>query len=118
MKGHGWENHVLVTAGSGEEKGFLLKNETFSRFEPVGVTWNDSYCRRITNGGSLGCFVQRDINLFPIADTNRSRNNCSGLDFDTFSASGYTFQIDEFQIKNQTNASDSNGKSVARVYLI
>ena len=74
----------MVIDRSDEEKGFLLKNETFSRFEPVGMAWNDSYCRRITNGGPLGCFVQRDINLFPIADTNRSRNNCSGSDFDRF----------------------------------
>ena len=86
MKGHGWENHVLVIDRSGEEKGFLLKNETFSRFEPVGVAWNDSYCRRITNEGPSGCFVQRDINLFPIADIDHSRNYCSGSDFDRFSA--------------------------------
>ena len=76
----------MVIDRSDEEKGFLLKNETFSRFEPVRVTWNDSYCRRTTDGGPLGCYVQRDINLFPIADTNRSRNNCSGSDLDRFSA--------------------------------
>ena len=109
---------MLVIDRSGEEKGFLLKNETFSRFEPVGVAWNDSYCRRITNEGPLGCFVERDINLFPIADINRSRNNCSGSDFDRFSASRNTFQIDWSPIKNLTNVLDSNGKSVARVYSI
>ena len=76
----------MVIGRSDEEKGFLLKNETFSRFEPVGMAWNDSYCRRITNGGLLGCFIQRDINLFPIADINRSRNYCSGSDFYRFSA--------------------------------
>ena len=108
----------MVIDRSDEEKGFLLKNETFSRFEPVGMAWNDSYCRRITNGGLLGCFIQRDINLFPIADINRSRNYCSGSDFDRFCVSSNTFLTDWSQIKNQTNASDSNGKSVARVYLI
>ena len=77
---------MLINDRSGEEKGFLLKNETFSRFEPVGVTWNDSFCRRIRNGGPLGCFVQRDINLFPIAEIDHSRNNCSGTDFDKFPA--------------------------------
>ena len=77
---------MLVIDRSGEEKGFLLKNETFSRFEPVGVAWNDSYCRRITNEGPSGCYVQRDINLFPIADIDRLRNDCSGLDLDRFSA--------------------------------
>ena len=115
---------MLTIDRPGEEKGFLLKNETFSRFEPVGVTWNDSFCRRIRNGGPLGCFVQRDINLFPIADIDRSRNNCSGSDFDKFTAliGGFcarkTFQIDWSSIKNQTNALDSNGKNVVRVYSI
>ena len=109
---------MLINDRSGEEKGFLLNNETFSRFEPVGVTWNDSFCRRIRNGGPLGCFVQRDINLFPIAEIDHSRNNCSGTDFDQFSASGDTFQIDSSPIKNQTNALDSNGKNVVIVYSI
>ena len=69
------------------EKGFLLTNGTFNRFEPVGVTWNDSYCRRITNEGPLGCFVERDIRMFPIADLDDARNNCSGSGFNRFSPS-------------------------------
>ena len=67
------------------EKGFLLENgTTFVRYEPVGVTWNDSYCRRITNGGQTGCFVQRNIDSFPIA--NAPLNVCSGTSFDPFEA--------------------------------
>ena len=31
------------------EKGFILKNGTFDRFEPIGITWIDNYCRRITD---------------------------------------------------------------------
>ena len=82
---HGWENHVTKTDRTlTGEKGFLLTNGTFSRYEPVGVTWNDSYCRRITNGGRSGCFVERDINMFPIADLDDPRNNCSGSGFNPF----------------------------------
>ena len=69
------------------EKGFLLANGTFNRFEPIGVTWNDSYCRRITNEGPLGCFVERNIRMFPIADLDDPRNNCSGSGFNRFSPS-------------------------------
>ena len=46
--------------------GFLLENGTFSWFEPIGVTWNDSFCRRIVNHGQPGCFVERDIDLHQI----------------------------------------------------
>ena len=82
---HGWENHVSITDRSlTGEKGFLLTNGTFSRFEPVGVTWNDSYCRRITKSGRSGCFVERDINMFPIADLDDPRNNCSGSGFNPY----------------------------------
>ena len=82
---HGWENHVtMIDPSFNGEKGFLLTNGTFSRFEAIGVTWNDSYCRRITNGGQSGCFVERDITIFPIADLDDPRNNCSGSDFNRF----------------------------------
>ena len=92
---HGWENHVTMTDRSlTGEKGFLLTNGTFSRFEPVGVTWNDSYCRRITNSGRSGCFVERDINMFPIADLDDPRNNCSGSGFNPY------WQITETKSKN------------------
>ena len=60
-----------------EEKGFVLKNGEFYRFEPIGVTWNDSYCRKIANEGPTGCFVERDIDLFTIDD--HPKNNCSGM---------------------------------------
>ena len=58
------------------ENGFILKNGTFERFEPIGITWNDSYCRRITDAGPSGCFVKRDISTFP--DFNNQENNCTG----------------------------------------
>ena len=50
------------------EKGFILKNETLVRFEPVGVTWNDSYCRSITDSGPSGCFIWRDLYFENITD--------------------------------------------------
>ena len=58
------------------EKGFLLQNGTFVRYKPVGVTWNDSFCRTIKDGGQPGCFVERNIGAFPI--DIRPENNCSG----------------------------------------
>ena len=62
------------------EKGFILKNETLVRFQPVGVTWDDSYCRRITDSGPSGCFVERDLffeNITGFQDNFREYN-CSG----------------------------------------
>ena len=58
------------------EKGFILKNGKFKRFEPIGVTWNDSYCRRITDSGPSGCFVKRDLST--ILNFNFQENNCPG----------------------------------------
>ena len=60
-----------------EENGFLLVNGTFIRFNPIGLTWNDSYCRRIVDGGPSGCYLERDIDLDAIDD--RPMNNCSGI---------------------------------------
>ena len=51
------------------ERGFILKNETLSRFQPVGVTWNDSYCRSITDSGPSGCFIERDLYFENITDS-------------------------------------------------
>ena len=59
-----------------EENGFLLKNGTFLRFEPIGITWNDSYCRKITDSGPSGCFIER--NLLKIPDFYVQEYNCSG----------------------------------------
>ena len=100
------------------EKGFLLANGTFNRFEPVGVTWNDSYCRRITNEGPLGCFVERDINMFPIADLDDPRNNCSGSDISRFFPQRKKNENSLVPTKILINALDSNGKSAARVNSI
>ena len=61
-----------------DQKGFILKNGTFERFEPIGITWNDSYCRRITETGPSGCFVERDLSAIP--DFNYHENNCTGKD--------------------------------------
>ena len=61
-----------------DQKGFILKNGTFERFEPFGITWNDSYCRRITHAGPSGCFVERDLSA--IADFDNQENNCTGKD--------------------------------------
>ena len=60
------------------DKGFLLKNGKFERFEPIGVTWNDSYCRRITDTGPSGCFVKRDLST--TLNFDFQENNCSGRD--------------------------------------
>ena len=66
---------------SNEEKSFLLENGTYSRYEPVGVTWNDSFCRRIVNEGQPGCFVERDINFHQM--NNELENNCTGRSLKT-----------------------------------
>ena len=60
------------------ENGFILKNGTYKRFEPIGITWNDSYCRRITEAGPSGCFVERDLSA--TADFESNENNCTGKD--------------------------------------
>lgn len=61
-----------------EEKGFIFKNGTFERFEPIGITWNDTYCRRMTDTGPSGCFVERDLSAS--VDFNSHENNCTGID--------------------------------------
>ena len=60
------------------EKGFILKNGIFERFESIGITWNDSYCRRITDLGPSGCFVERELST--TTDFNYQENNCTGKD--------------------------------------
>ena len=60
------------------ENGFILQNGTFERFEPIGITWNDTYCRRITEAGPSGCFVERDLSASP--DFDKQENNCTGTD--------------------------------------
>ena len=60
------------------EKGFIFKNGTYERFEPIGITWNDSYCRKITDAGPSGCFVERDLSVSP--DFDNQENDCTGKD--------------------------------------
>ena len=60
------------------ENGFILKNGTFQRFEPIGISWNDSYCRKVTDTGSSGCFVERDLST--ISHFDYQANNCTGKD--------------------------------------
>ena len=60
------------------KKGFILKNGTYENFEPIGITWNDTYCRRITDTGPSGCFVER--NLSASVDFDSQANNCAGTD--------------------------------------
>ena len=74
-----WEfnKYITVTHRSlYNERGFILKNGTFERFEPIGITWNDSYCRRIRNAGPSGCFVKRDLS--EILNFDYEGNNCRG----------------------------------------
>ena len=61
-----------------EEKGFLFENGSFERYESIGVTWNDTFCRRIKKDGPAGCFVEREVETRLIADFNYPENNCSG----------------------------------------
>ena len=60
------------------ENGFILKNGTFQRFEPIGISWNDSFCRKVTDVGSSGCFVERDLST--ISGFDYQANNCTGKD--------------------------------------
>ena len=49
---------------------------SFERFEPIGVTWDDTYCRKITNAEQPGCFVERSI--YAVPEFNLENNNCTG----------------------------------------
>jgi len=60
------------------ENGFILRNGTFERFEPLGIYWDDSYRKRITEAGPSGCFVERDLSASP--DFDSQENNCTGTD--------------------------------------
>ena len=60
------------------KNGFILRNGRFERFEPIGITWNDSFCRRKTEAGPSGCFVERNLSAIP--DFNYQENNCTGYD--------------------------------------
>ena len=79
----GWyQHHITMNDGSlVGEKGFLLRNGSFFRYEPVGVTWNDSFCRRINQGEPSGCFIERKIDILRIDDFENQQNNCSGKGF-------------------------------------
>ena len=73
------KKYATVDHGSHKgEKGFILKNGIFERFEPIGITWNDSYCRKITDTGPPGCFVELDLSM--TADFDFQENNCLGKD--------------------------------------
>ena len=60
------------------EKGFIFKNGTYERSEPIGIAWNDTYCRRIMKEGPSGCFVER--NSLASVDFDSQENNCTGKD--------------------------------------
>ena len=79
-KGYMWlKKYATVNHRSHKgEIGFILKNGTFQRFEPIGISWNDSYCRKVTDVGPSGCFVQRDLST--ISDFDYQANNCTGKD--------------------------------------
>ena len=80
MKDHVYANYRFLY----EQKGYLLENGIFSRYEPIGVKWNDSFCRRIVNEGQPGCFVERDIDSHQInydydyLYDYQLENNCTG----------------------------------------
>ena len=76
--GEAWlQKHATVNHRSlYGENGLLLKNGTYERFEPIGITWHDSYCRRLTDAGPSGCFVERDF--APSAYFDSQENNCTG----------------------------------------
>ena len=75
----GWHrDHVTMHYRSIiEEKGFLFEDGLFERYESFGVTWNDTFCRKIKEGGQSGCFVKRKVQSDLIADFQNPENNCS-----------------------------------------
>ena len=77
------ERYTVNNRSLDDEKGFILKHGNFERFAPIGVTWNDSYCRRITDSVTSGCFVKRDLST--IINFNLQKNNCSGRDLRNYS---------------------------------
>ena len=104
-------NHGILPG----EKGFILKNGTFNRFEPIGIAWNDSYCRRIADAGPSGCFVKRNVSTIP--DFNYKENNCTGKDSTNLLILVVILNMKFNNIlnhlkKRRTNALDSNGSNV------
>ena len=103
-----------------DQKGFILKNGTFERFEPIGITWNDSYCRRITETGPSGCFVERDLST--TSGFNYQENNCTGKDstnlFRQVGILNMIFLIYCISKKRRTSALDLNGSSVKIAHSI
>ena len=103
-----------------DQKGFILKNGTFERFEPIGITWNDSYCRRITDTGPSGCFVERNSSTIPIF--NYQENNCTGKDSTNLLRQvgilHMFFLIYCISKKRRTSALDLNGSSVKIAHSI
>ena len=123
----GWyQNHVEMYDRSWlGEKGFLLRNGTFFRYEPPGIIWNDSFCRRIGISRRSGCFVEREIELYPIDDIDNPQNNCSGegstdsVHFQTL----YVKSIPLFCVRRaltqpHSPASGLNGRSANIVHLM
>ena len=49
--------------------------------ETIGITWNDSYCRSITDSLATGCFVARSNSSI---SNSEMVDNCSGLGFKDF----------------------------------
>jgi len=64
------------------------------------VTWDDSYCRRITDSGPSGCFIERDLFTWGngiIPDMDFLEYNCSGKGLEDF----YTPNIDKNVVLNK-----------------
>ena len=86
MKAYTWyndhvkaiDNNATMNYNEFLRLGFLYENGNFVRYEPVGITWNDNFCRKLTSYGSSGCYVKRLINISQIIDMNHPMNNCSG----------------------------------------
>ena len=59
-------------------RGFILFEGTYFRYKPIGMHWNDTFCRRIEKNGPTGCFIETNLNSTLIHQANHPENSCAG----------------------------------------
>ena len=57
---HEWYN--IIEDGLKEESkiGYLWNGYDYEQFKPIGMFWNDSFCRNIEPERNFGCYVEVD----------------------------------------------------------
>ena len=62
----GWENYQYIHHSSNHVKqkknrGFILHGNNYIQYEPLGINWNDSFCRRLNSSELSYCYVENNI---------------------------------------------------------